>query len=82
MISSIAVLFLGAVAATAMPCENLTSVKFNNAVITNAVVVQESPQPPVYVGIGPGGVRTPGLPHNQSRLIARSRWSSNPQPIR
>ena len=62
MISSIAVLFLGAVAATAMPCENLTSVKFNNAVITNAVVVQESPQPPVYVGIGPGGVRTPRAP--------------------
>jgi len=50
MISSIALMFLGAVAA-ANPCENLTNLSLDNATITGAVVVQEGPAP----GRGPFG---------------------------
>src|SRR5579883_1519419 len=46
MLASIAMLLLGAAAAaTPTPCENLTSMKLENATITNAVVVPEGPAP-------------------------------------
>jgi feruloyl esterase len=63
MISSIALMFLGAVAA-ANPCENLTNLNLDNATITSAEVVQEGPAPgrgpfagsgPIGAGRGGGG---------------------------
>ena len=61
MISSIALMFLGAVAA-ANPCENLTNLSLDNATITSAVVVQEGPAPGrgPFAGAGPIGAARGG----------------------
>jgi len=50
----IASLLLGAAAAAAMPCDNLTTFKFTDATITSAVLVPEGP-PPARGGGGRGG---------------------------
>src|SRR5262245_20606674 len=55
MIASIALLVLGAAAAPT-PCENLTSLKLQNATITSAMVVPEGPPP----ARGGGGARGGG----------------------
>ena len=46
MIASIALVLLGAAATAApMPCENLASLKLDNATITSASVIPEGPPP-------------------------------------
>ena len=61
MIGSIALMFLGAIAA-ANPCENLTNLSLDNATITSAVVVQEGPAPGrgPFAGAGPIGAARGG----------------------
>jgi feruloyl esterase len=54
MRSLIAFLLLGGVAAAATPCENLTSLKLDDATITSASVVPEGP-PAARGGFGGGG---------------------------
>jgi feruloyl esterase len=56
MIGTFAVMFLGA-AVAATPCDQLTTVKFNDATITSAVVVPEGPAPGRGGGGGGGGAR-------------------------
>ncbi len=56
MIGSIAIMLLGAAAAAATPCENLTNLKLADATITSAVVIPEGPPPARGAG-GGGGVR-------------------------
>ena len=60
MISSIALVVLGAAAAAATPCENLTSLKLSDATITSAVVIPEGPPPARGGGGGGGGARGGG----------------------
>jgi Tannase and feruloyl esterase len=56
MIASIALMLFGAAATPApAPCENLTTLKFDNATITSAVIIPEGP-PPVAPPRG-GGAR-------------------------
>ena len=62
MISSIALVLLGA-AAAATPCENLTNVKLDNATITSARMVPEGPAPAPAGGRGRGaGAQAAGAP--------------------
>jgi hypothetical protein len=54
MIGSIALLLLGAAAATT-PCDGLVNLKLENTTITSAQMIPESP-PPARGGGGAGGV--------------------------
>ena len=56
MISSIAIVLLGAAAVAATPCENLTNLELANTAITSAIVIPEGPPPARGAG-GVGGVR-------------------------
>src|SRR5262245_33375269 len=54
MIGSITLMLLGAAAVATTPCENLTSLKLDDATITSAVIVPEGP-PPARGGGARGG---------------------------
>jgi feruloyl esterase len=53
MIGSIAIMLLGAAAAAATPCENLTNLELADTTITSAAVIPEGPPP----ARGGGGIR-------------------------
>jgi feruloyl esterase len=58
MIASIALMLFGAAATPApAPCENLTTLKFDNATITSAVIIPEGPPPAREAAAGRGGAR-------------------------
>jgi feruloyl esterase len=63
MLGSIAFLLLGAVVA-ATPCENLTTLKLENATITSAAVIPEGPPPAMggFGGSGRGSAPQPNIP--------------------
>jgi feruloyl esterase len=78
MISSIALVFLGA-AAAATPCENLTNVKLDKATITSARMVPEGPAPARGGGRGRGaaaGAQAAGAP----QAVGAQRGGGNPPP--
>ena len=77
MISSIALVLLGA-AAAATPCENLTNVKLDKATITSARMVPEGPAPARGGGRGRGaaGTQAAGAPQAAGAL----RGGGNPPP--
>src|ERR1700704_5231371 len=77
MISSIALVLLGA-AAAATPCENLVNVKLDNATITGARMVPEGPAPAPAGGRGRGaaaGAQAGGAPQ-----AAAAPRGGNPPP--
>jgi len=78
MISSIALVLLGA-AAAATPCENLTNVKLDKATITSARMVPEGPAPAPGGGRGRGaaaGAQAAGAP----QAAGAQRGGGNPPP--
>jgi feruloyl esterase len=60
MLSSIALVLLGAAAAARTPCENLTTLKFADATITSAALVPEGPPPARGAGAARGGAAARG----------------------
>src|SRR5580765_712519 len=78
MISSIALVLLGA-AAAATPCENLTSVMLDNDTITSARMVPEGPAPARGGGRGRGAA--PGAPAaGAPQTAGAARGGGNPPP--
>ena len=78
MISSIALVLLGA-AAAATPCENLTNLKLDKATITSARMVPEGPAPAPEGGRGRGataGAQAAGAP----QAVGAPRGGGNPPP--
>jgi len=60
MISSIALMVLGGVAAAATPCENLATIKLSDATITSVAIIPEGPPPARGGGGGGAGARGGG----------------------
>jgi feruloyl esterase len=77
MISSIALVLLGA-AAAATPCESLTSVKLDKATITSARMVPEGPAPAWGGGRGRGAPA--GAPAADAPQAAGAQRGGNPPP--
>ena len=62
MIATVAFMMMGAAAAAATPCEQLTSLKLDAARITSAAMTAEAPQPARGGGAPGGAARQGGAP--------------------
>ena len=80
MISSIAILLLGAAAAAVTPCENLTGLQLGDTTITSAAVIPEGP-PPARGGGGARGGAPQGAVPKVGQLPAGMRGGAPPANI-